>query len=59
MDFRERCRASWLQAFKPVAHDFGCHLRIAVRSDVLRNAFGEHHVGRGVYDAEGVDATPS
>ena len=42
---------------EPVAHDLGRHLRAVVRPDVLRNAFGNHHVGHGVDDAEAVDAT--
>ena len=42
---------------EPTAYDLCGHLRAVVRSDMLRNASGEHYVGHRFKDAEAVDPT--
>lgn len=44
------------QPCQPVSYDLGCHLRAIVRTDVFRNALGEHHIGQRLDDAKAIDA---
>jgi hypothetical protein len=57
-------RTAWLdverfgpQPGEPAADHFGGHLCAVVRTDVLGDASGEHHIGQCFDDAEAVDAT--
>jgi hypothetical protein len=57
-------RTAWLDVERfgaepgePAADDFGGHLCAVVRTDVLGDTSGEHHIGQCFDDAEAVDAT--
>ncbi len=49
----ERLRS---QPCEPASYDPGCHLRPIVRTNVLRNALGQHHISQRFDDAKAVDA---